>query len=161
MLLSVAIDIALNPKFIFGFGPVPRLPISGLCACIGRGPDSQSYRARHPSLPAPTRAVPAQERTFDAANELGHRQYSRPQGHLAQCKIREADTFAARHAGAEDLPKGLVKLYRDNATTPTPDGLYSAFYYSHPLATERIARLRRNEVEVDPLADPLDRPLRA
>jgi STE24 endopeptidase len=72
----------------------------------------------------------------------------------------EADAFAARHASAEDLASGLVKLYRDNATTLTPDGLYSAFYYSHPPATERIARLRRNEVQVDGLADPLDRPIR-
>ena len=29
MLLSVAIDIALNPLFIFGFGPVPRMGIAG------------------------------------------------------------------------------------------------------------------------------------
>jgi putative MATE family efflux protein len=29
MLLSVAIDIALNPVFIFGFGPIPRLGIAG------------------------------------------------------------------------------------------------------------------------------------
>jgi len=29
MLLSVVIDIALNPAFIFGFGPIPRLGIAG------------------------------------------------------------------------------------------------------------------------------------
>ena len=29
MLLSVGIDIALNPLFIFGFGPVPRMGIAG------------------------------------------------------------------------------------------------------------------------------------
>jgi STE24 endopeptidase len=72
----------------------------------------------------------------------------------------EADAFAARHASADDLANALVKLYRDNATTLTPDGVYSAFYYSHPPATERIARLRRNEVQIDRLADPLDRPIR-
>jgi len=72
----------------------------------------------------------------------------------------EADAFAARQASAEDLANALVKLYRDNATTLTPDGLYSAFYYSHPPATERIARLRRDKVEIDRLADPLDRPIR-
>jgi len=72
----------------------------------------------------------------------------------------EADAFAAQHASAEDLANALVKLYRDNATTLTPDGLYSAFYYSHPPATERIARLRRNEVQINRLADPLDRPVR-
>jgi STE24 endopeptidase len=73
----------------------------------------------------------------------------------------EADAFAARHASSADLANALVKLYRDNATTLTPDPWYSKFYYSHPPATERIARLRRNEVEIDRLADPLDRPVRA
>jgi len=73
----------------------------------------------------------------------------------------EADAFAARYASADDLATALVKLYRDNATTLTPDPLYSSFYYSHPPATERIARLRRNEVEINRLADPLDRPVRA
>jgi STE24 endopeptidase len=72
-----------------------------------------------------------------------------------------ADAFAARYASADDLATALVKLYRDNATTLTPDPLYSAFYYSHPPATERIARLRGNEVEVNRLTDPLDRPVRA
>jgi STE24 endopeptidase len=72
----------------------------------------------------------------------------------------EADAFAARHCNADDLANALVKLYRDNATTLTPDGLYSAFYYSHPPANERIARLRRNEVEIDGRPDPLDRPIR-
>ena len=72
----------------------------------------------------------------------------------------EADAFAARHANAADLASALVKLYRDNATTLTPDPLYSAFYYSHPPATERIAHLRRNEVEINRLSDPLDRPVR-
>lgn len=71
----------------------------------------------------------------------------------------EADAFAARHASAGDLATALVKLYRDNATTLTPDSLYSAFYYSHPPATERIAQLRRNEVEVNRLADSLDGPV--
>jgi STE24 endopeptidase len=71
----------------------------------------------------------------------------------------EADEFAAQHANADDLAAALVKLYRDNATTLTPDRLYSTFYYSHPAATERIARLRRNEVEVNRLPDPLHRPV--
>jgi STE24 endopeptidase len=54
----------------------------------------------------------------------------------------EADAFAARHASAHELATALVKLYRDNATTLTPDPLYSAFYNSHPPATERIAKLQ-------------------
>ncbi len=54
----------------------------------------------------------------------------------------EADRFAARHARASDLVSALVKLYRSNASTLTPDRLYTAFYYSHPPAMERISRLK-------------------
>lgn len=52
-----------------------------------------------------------------------------------------ADRFASEHASAGELASALVKLYRDNASTLTPDRLYTAFYYSHPPALERIARL--------------------
>lgn len=55
----------------------------------------------------------------------------------------EADAFAARYADPRDLAEALVKLYRDNATTLTPDELHSAFYDSHPPATVRIARLQQ------------------
>jgi STE24 endopeptidase len=54
----------------------------------------------------------------------------------------EADAFAAQYANARELAAALVKLYRDNATTLTPDNLHSAFYDSHPPALVRIARLR-------------------
>lgn len=53
----------------------------------------------------------------------------------------EADAFAAEHASAAHLVSALVKLYKDNASTLTPDPLYSAFYYSHPPAAQRIDRL--------------------
>jgi STE24 endopeptidase len=52
-----------------------------------------------------------------------------------------ADRFASQHASARELASALVKLYRDNASTLTPDPLYTAFYYSHPPALQRIARL--------------------
>ena len=48
-----------------------------------------------------------------------------------------------RHADAGRLVTALVKLYRDNATTLTPDRVHSAFYDSHPAAVERITRLQR------------------
>jgi STE24 endopeptidase len=56
---------------------------------------------------------------------------------------RAADDFAIKHSAAENLAGALVKLYRDNATTLTPDALHSVFYDSHPPALERIARLHR------------------
>jgi STE24 endopeptidase len=55
----------------------------------------------------------------------------------------EADAYAARYSSAVDLVGALVKLYRDNASTLTPDRLYSAFYDSHPPASIRIARLEK------------------
>jgi STE24 endopeptidase len=54
----------------------------------------------------------------------------------------EADDFAVRHAESSALATALVKLYRDNASTLTPDRLNSAFYDSHPPALVRIARLK-------------------
>ncbi len=53
----------------------------------------------------------------------------------------EADDFAAEHAEAQDLISALVKLYQENASTLTPDHLYSAFHDSHPPAPVRIAHL--------------------
>ena len=54
----------------------------------------------------------------------------------------EADAYAAAHASAAELGSALVKLYKDNASTLTPDPLHSVFYDSHPPAAIRIARLR-------------------
>jgi STE24 endopeptidase len=54
----------------------------------------------------------------------------------------EADSYAAKQASGGDLISALVKLYKDNAATLTPDPLHSAFYDSHPPAPLRIARLQ-------------------
>ena len=53
----------------------------------------------------------------------------------------EADAFAAEQTDARHLVQALVGLYRENASTLTPDPLYSAFYDSHPPAPVRIAHL--------------------
>lgn len=53
----------------------------------------------------------------------------------------EADDFAATTSDAGALVRALVKLYRDNAATLTPDPMHSAFYDSHPPALARIAHL--------------------
>ena len=53
----------------------------------------------------------------------------------------EADAYAAKYASAKHLEEALVKLYRDNASTLTPDPLHSTFYDSHPPASIRIAKL--------------------
>jgi len=54
-----------------------------------------------------------------------------------------ADRYAAAHADGRALARALVKLYRDNASTLTPDPLYSAWHDSHPNALARIAALER------------------
>jgi STE24 endopeptidase len=53
----------------------------------------------------------------------------------------EADAYAMQYAPASDLIEALVKLYKDNAATLTPDPLHSAFYDSHPPAAIRIAHI--------------------
>ncbi len=53
----------------------------------------------------------------------------------------EADDYAARQSSAADLIRALVKMYKENASTLTPDPLYSAFYDSHPPAPVRVAHL--------------------
>jgi len=54
----------------------------------------------------------------------------------------EADAYAVAQTRADWLVTALVKLYRDNASTLTPDPLYSQFYDSHPPAALRVARLQ-------------------
>ncbi len=54
----------------------------------------------------------------------------------------EADAYANAQTPAADLASALLKLYQDNASTLTPDPLFVKFYYSHPPASERLARMR-------------------
>lgn len=58
----------------------------------------------------------------------------------------QADAYAAKQARAEDLISALVKLYQDNASTLTPDRMYSLFYDSHPPAALRIGALQKSAV---------------
>lgn len=53
----------------------------------------------------------------------------------------EADDFAAQQSDPRALIEALVKLYKENASTLTPDPLYSAFHDSHPPALARVAHL--------------------
>lgn len=53
----------------------------------------------------------------------------------------EADAYAAQHSDARALGEALITLYRDNASTLTPDPMYVRFYYSHPPALQRLERL--------------------
>ncbi|MDX1443785.1 MAG: M48 family metallopeptidase [Gammaproteobacteria bacterium] len=59
----------------------------------------------------------------------------------------EADDFAVEHADGNALIGALVNLYRENASTLTPDPVHSAFYDSHPPAPVRITHLRTRLAE--------------
>jgi STE24 endopeptidase len=53
----------------------------------------------------------------------------------------EADAYAVANSDGKALASALLKLYQDNASTLTPDPWYVAFYYSHPPASQRLARV--------------------
>ncbi|MGB5718309.1 MAG: M48 family metallopeptidase [Gammaproteobacteria bacterium] len=53
----------------------------------------------------------------------------------------EADAYAVQQSSGADLIRALVKMYRENASTLTPDPLYSAFHDSHPPAPVRITHI--------------------
>jgi STE24 endopeptidase len=56
----------------------------------------------------------------------------------------EADDFAKQQSDYRALISALVNMYRDNASTLTPDPIHSMFYDSHPPASIRIAHLEAN-----------------
>ena len=60
----------------------------------------------------------------------------------------EADAYAVAQTSGVDLSSALLKLYKDNASTLTPDPVYVRFYYSHPPASERLGRMQGNRVSV-------------
>jgi len=53
----------------------------------------------------------------------------------------QADAYAVAQTSGADLSAALLKLYEDNASTLTPDPVFVKFYYSHPPASERLARM--------------------
>ena len=53
----------------------------------------------------------------------------------------EADAYAMAQTGQDALQTALLALYKDNASTLTPDPVYARFYYSHPPASERLAHI--------------------
>ena len=53
----------------------------------------------------------------------------------------EADDFAKQQCDHRALISALVNLYRENASTLTPDPIHSIFYDSHPPASIRIQHL--------------------
>ncbi len=53
----------------------------------------------------------------------------------------QADAYAMAQTNGADLASALLKLYEDNASTLTPDPVYVQFHYSHPPASERLARM--------------------
>lgn len=122
-----------------------RLVVSGLSLLVGLA--LLGWLARQPafyaSLGAPTPS-PAMALLLFAVVVPVFTYFATPlEAWWSRRHEREADDFAIQHASAERLAGALIKLYRDNASTLTPDPVHSAFYDSHPPALERIARLQR------------------
>jgi STE24 endopeptidase len=63
--------------------------------------------------------------------------------HLSRKHEFEADAFAASRSSGDDLQTALVAMYRDNASTLTPDPLHSLVFDTHPPAPVRIAALQK------------------
>jgi STE24 endopeptidase len=61
--------------------------------------------------------------------------------HLSRRHEFQADAYACAQTSGSDLSSALLKLYKDNASTLTPDPVFARFYYSHPPASERLARM--------------------
>ncbi|MDX8407184.1 MAG: M48 family metallopeptidase [Mariprofundaceae bacterium] len=61
--------------------------------------------------------------------------------HFSRKHEFEADAYAVANSDGEALSTALVKMYEDNASTLTPDPLYSAWHDSHPPAPVRIAHI--------------------
>jgi len=69
--------------------------------------------------------------------------FIRPFNNLSSRKHEfQADAFAASHTDANDLISSLIKLYKENSSSLSPDKYYSAFHDSHPSAVLRIERLQ-------------------
>lgn len=65
-------------------------------------------------------------------------------GWLLRYHEYQADAFAVAYTNGKSLVQALVKLYKDNAGTLTPDPLFSAFNDSHPPASLRIERIKQS-----------------
>ena len=63
----------------------------------------------------------------------------------------QADAFAAQQTNAQDLITALTVLYRENASTLTPDAWYSYWHASHPPALQRIHALQHFASNAVPL----------
>ena len=55
----------------------------------------------------------------------------------------EADAYAVANSDGGALISSLVKMYEDNASTLTPDAIYSAWHDSHPPAPIRIDHIEQ------------------
>ncbi|HFD12377.1 MAG TPA: M48 family peptidase, partial [Crenotrichaceae bacterium] len=73
--------------------------------------------------------------------------YMQPVSAFIQRKFEfQADDYAASVTQSQALIDALVKLYKENASTLTPDPLYTAFHSSHPPASIRIANLETKTI---------------
>ena len=65
-----------------------------------------------------------------------------------------ADAYAVANSSGEALASALVKMYEDNASTLTPDPLYSRWHDSHPPAPIRIDHIEQRLADKSAIAQP-------
>jgi len=63
--------------------------------------------------------------------------------HFSRRNEFEADAYAVANSNGAALITSLVKMYEDNASTLTPDPVYSAWHDSHPPAPIRITHIEQ------------------
>ena len=111
MLLSVAIDIALNPVFIFGLGPIPRLGDRRLGAGHVHRAGHQPDRADPSSLPPRALPVPAQGRAALPEGGLVDRRDPDQEGHPDE----RADAGGLLERGAHDHAREPLRGRHDGS----------------------------------------------
>ena len=67
---------------------------------------------------------------------------------VAQARVRGRRLSRCSRPAAPTWRTALLKLYEDNASTLTPDPVFVKFYYSHPPASERLARMAAAELRM-------------
>jgi STE24 endopeptidase len=62
---------------------------------------------------------------------------------LADKRLTCIDEFAVQLNMREELKEALIKLHKNNLSSPHNDPLYSAYHHSHPTLLERLKAMDR------------------
>lgn len=57
---------------------------------------------------------------------------------ILSARLTSTDAFAVQLDKKPDLKEALIKLHKNNLSSPHNDPLYSAYHHSHPTLPERL-----------------------